>query len=98
MREKGDDRIRSATFLTTLVDFADPGELGVFMDEGQLAALESTMARRGYLDGAEMAASFNLLRASDLIWSFVINNYLMGKDPFPSALLYWTSDTPRQPP
>jgi polyhydroxyalkanoate synthase len=97
MREKGDDRIRSATFLTTLVDFADPGELGVFMDEGQLAALERTMARRGYLDGAEMAASFNLLRASDLIWSFVINNYLMGKDPFPFDLLYWNSDNTRMP-
>jgi polyhydroxyalkanoate synthase len=97
MGEKGDDRIRSATFLTTLVDFADPGELGVFMDEGQLAALERTMARRGYLDGAEMAASFNLLRASDLIWSFVINNYLMGKDPFPFDLLYWNSDNTRMP-
>jgi polyhydroxyalkanoate synthase len=97
MKGKGDDRIRSATFLTTLVDFADPGELGVFMDEGQLAALERTMARRGYLDGAEMAASFNLLRASDLIWSFVINNYLMGKDPFPFDLLYWNSDNTRMP-
>jgi polyhydroxyalkanoate synthase len=97
MREKGDDRVRSATFLTTLVDFADPGELGVFMDEEQLAALERTMARRGYLDGAEMAASFNLLRASDLIWSFVINNYLMGKDPFPFDLLYWNSDNTRMP-
>jgi polyhydroxyalkanoate synthase len=97
MREKGDDRVRSATFLTTLVDFADPGELGVFMDEERLAALERTMARRGYLDGAEMAASFNLLRASDLIWSFVINNYLMGKDPFPFDLLYWNSDNTRMP-
>ena len=87
MKEKDDDRIKSATFFTTLVDFTDPGELGVFMDEEQLAALEKTMAKRGYLDGAEMAASFNLLRASDLIWSFVINNYLLGKDPFPFDLL-----------
>ena len=97
MKEKGDDRIKSATFFTTLVDFTDPGELGVFMDEEQLAALEKTMAKRGYLDGAEMAASFNLLRASDLIWSFVINNYLLGKDPFPFDLLYWNSDNTRMP-
>jgi polyhydroxyalkanoate synthase subunit PhaC len=97
MKEKKDDRIKSATFFTTLVDFTDPGELGVFMDEVQLAALEKTMAKRGYLDGAEMAASFNLLRASDLIWSFVINNYLLGKDPFPLDLLYWNSDNTRMP-
>src|SRR3954453_4828339 len=97
MKETKDDRIKSATFFTTLVDFTDPGELGVFMDEAQLAALEKTMARRGYLDGAEMAASFNLLRASDLIWSFAINNYLLGKDPFPFDLLYWNSDNTRMP-
>jgi polyhydroxyalkanoate synthase len=97
MKEQGDERIKAATFFTTLVDFTDPGELGVFMDEQQLTALEKTMARRGYLDGAEMAASFNLLRASDLIWSFMINNYLLGKDPFPFDLLYWNSDNTRMP-
>src|SRR3954447_3180631 len=94
---KEDTRIKAATFLTTLVDFANPGELGVFMDEEQLAAIEKTMAKRGYLDGAEMAASFNMLRANDLIWSFVINNYLLGKDPFPFDLLYWNSDNTRMP-
>ncbi len=97
MKEQGDDRIKAATFFTTLVDFTEPGELGVFMDEQQLTALEKTMAKRGYLDGAEMAASFNLLRASDLIWSFMINNYLLGKDPFPFDLLYWNSDNTRMP-
>ena len=97
MKEKEDERIKAATFFTTLVDFTDPGELGVFMDEQQLAALEKIMAKRGYLDGAKMAASFNLLRASDLIWSFVINNYLLGKDPFPFDLLYWNSDSTRMP-
>ena len=97
MKAKGDDRIKSATFFTTLVDFADPGELGVFIDEEQLAAIEQKMAKRGYLDGAEMANSFNLLRATDLIWSFVINNYLLGKDPFPFDLLYWNSDSTRMP-
>jgi polyhydroxyalkanoate synthase len=97
MKEKGDDRIRATTFFTTLVDFTDPGELGVFIDEEQLAAMERAMAKRGFLDGAEMATTFNMLRATDLIWSFVINNYLLGKDPFPFDLLYWNSDNTRMP-
>ena len=97
MRDQGDDRIKAATFFTTLVDFKDPGELGVFIDEEQLAAMERSMAKRGYLDGAEMATTFNMLRANDLIWSFVINNYLLGKDPFPFDLLYWNSDSTRMP-
>jgi polyhydroxyalkanoate synthase subunit PhaC len=95
---KGDgDRIASATFLTTLVDFKEAGELTVFIDEEQLAALEEKMNERGYLEGAEMANTFNMLRANDLIWSFVINNYLLGKEPFPFDLLYWNSDSTRMP-
>ena len=97
MKHKRDTRIKAATFFTTLVDFQDPGELGVFIDEEQLASIERSMAKRGYLDGAEMATTFNMLRANDLIWSFVINNYLMGKDPFPFDLLYWNSDSTRMP-
>jgi polyhydroxyalkanoate synthase len=97
MKARGDDRIKAATFFTTLVDFTDPGELGVFIDEEQLAAMERNMAKRGFLDGAEMATTFNMLRATDLIWSFVINNYLLGKDPFPFDLLYWNSDSTRMP-
>ncbi|MEE8171624.1 MAG: class I poly(R)-hydroxyalkanoic acid synthase [Alphaproteobacteria bacterium] len=97
MAAGGDKRITSATFLATLVDFEDPGELGVFIDEEQLASLEKMMRAKGYLDGREMATTFNLLRANDLIWSFVINNYLMGKDPFPFDLLYWNSDSTRLP-
>ena len=97
MAAKRDSRIKAATFFTSLVDFKDPGELGVFIDEEQLAAIEAQMAKRGYLEGAEMANTFNLLRANDLIWSFVINNYLMGKDPFPFDLLYWNSDSTRMP-
>jgi polyhydroxyalkanoate synthase len=97
MDAQGDDRIKAATFFTSLVDFRDPGELGVFIDEEQLKAIEATMAERGYLEGAEMAKTFNLLRANDLIWSFVINNYLLGKDPFPFDLLYWNSDSTRMP-
>ena len=89
--------IESATFFTTMVDFEAPGELGVFIDEEQLALVEESMQETGYFDGAKMAEAFNLLRANDLIWSFVINNYLMGKDPFPFDLLYWNSDSTRMP-
>jgi polyhydroxyalkanoate synthase subunit PhaC len=94
---KRDRRIKAATFLASLTDFEDPGELGVFIDEEQLAAMDESMARRGYLEGREMATTFNMLRANDLIWSFVINNYLMGKEPFPFDLLYWNSDSTRMP-
>ena len=89
--------IESATFFTTMVDFEEPGELGVFIDEEQLALVEESMKEKGYFDGARMAEAFNLLRANDLIWSFVINNYLMGRDPFPFDLLYWNSDSTRMP-
>ena len=97
MSTKGDDRIASATFFTTMVDFEEAGELSVFIDEEQLAALEEKMNERGFLDGADMATTFNMLRANDLIWSFVVNNYLMGKEPFPFDLLYWNSDSTRMP-
>jgi len=91
-------RIGSATFFVSLLDFSDPGELGVFIDEEQVASLEKRMAAHGgYLEGSEMATTFNLLRANDLVWSFVINNYLLGKDPFPFDLLYWNSDSTRMP-
>ena len=94
---KRDRRIKAATFFASLVDFADPGELGVFIDEEQLAAMDAMMAEHGYLDGRHMATTFNMLRANDLIWSFVINNYLLGKEPFPFDLLYWNSDSTRMP-
>jgi polyhydroxyalkanoate synthase len=97
MAAKGDDRIKSATFFASMIDFAEPGELEVFIDEQQVAALEKKMQERGYLEGSEMAATFNMLRANDLIWSFVVNNYLLGKDPFPFDLLYWNSDSTRMP-
>ncbi|WP_413203774.1 PHA/PHB synthase family protein [Rhodospirillum sp. A1_3_36] len=90
-------RIASATHFTTMLDFTDPGELGVFIDDDSLDYLEEQMNKRGYLDGSEMAGTFNLLRANDLIWSFVVNNYLLGKDPFPFDLLYWNSDNTRMP-
>jgi polyhydroxyalkanoate synthase subunit PhaC len=97
MEAKDDKRIVSATYLTTMVDFAEAGELAVFIDEEQLSALETKMNKTGYLEGAEMSTTFNMLRANDLIWSFVVNNYLLGKDPFPFDLLYWNSDSTRMP-
>jgi polyhydroxyalkanoate synthase subunit PhaC len=97
MTAKGDDRFKSATYLVTMVDFAEAGELSVFIDEEQLAQLEDRMKQSGYLKGSEMATTFNMLRANDLIWSFVVNNYLLGKDPFPFDLLYWNADSTRMP-
>lgn len=97
MQAKKDKRIKSATFLATMIDFTEAGELGIFIDEEQLAALEEKMKGQGFLEGAHMATTFNMLRANDLIWSFVVNNYLMGKDPFPFDLLYWNSDSTRMP-
>ena len=97
MAVKKDKRIASATFFVTMMDFAEAGELGVFIDEEQLQALEEKMNQRGYLEGSEMATTFNMLRANDLIWSFVVNNYLLGNDPFPFDLLYWNADSTRMP-
>jgi polyhydroxyalkanoate synthase len=97
MAAKKDKRIVSATFMTSLVDFTRSGELEVFIDEDQVASLERKMSERGYLEGGEMATTFNMLRANDLIWSFVINNYLMGRDPFPFDLLHWNQDATRMP-
>ncbi|MEQ9640786.1 MAG: class I poly(R)-hydroxyalkanoic acid synthase [Alphaproteobacteria bacterium] len=98
MKAVGDDRVKAATFFTSLVDFAEPGELEIFIDDEQLRNLEERMDEQGgVLDGSAMATTFNMLRANDLIWSFVINNYLLGKDPFPFDLLYWNSDSTRMP-
>ncbi len=91
-------RIKSATFLAAQVDFSQAGDLKVFVDDEQLASMEQQMRESGgVLEGSRMAMTFNLLRANDLIWSFVVNNYLMGKEPVPFDLLYWNSDTTRMP-
>ena len=97
MKAQKDTRIVSATFFVSMMDFAEPGDLGVFIDEAQLCRLEEAMAERGYLEGQSMATTFNMLRSNDLIWWFVINNYLLGKEPFPFDLLYWNSDSTRMP-
>ncbi|MFV1850884.1 MAG: PHA/PHB synthase family protein [Thalassospira sp.] len=97
MAKVGDERIKSATFFTTLMDFEKSGELSVFVDDEQIKSLENKMSKEGYLDGRDMSMSFNMLRANDLIWSFVVSNYMLGKDPFPFDLLYWNSDSTRMP-
>ena len=98
MKATNDTRIAAATFFTALVDFENAGDLCIFIDEEQLKALEQRMADHGgILDGSAMSTTFNMLRANDLIWSFVINNYLKGKEPFPFDLLYWNSDSTRMP-
>lgn len=95
LAQEGDNRIKSATFFTTQVDFTHAGDLKVFVDEDQVAAVEKSMNEKGYLDGTKMATAFNMLRSGDLIWPYVINNYMRGKDPLPFDLLYWNADSTR---
>jgi polyhydroxyalkanoate synthase len=97
MAARSDKRIASATFFAAQVDFTHAGDLKVFVDEEQLQALEKKMAERGYLEGKKMANAFNMLRSNDLIWPYVINNYLKGQQPYPFDLLYWNSDSTRMP-
>jgi len=98
MAAKDDHRINSATLFTAQTDFTKAGDLLVFIDDEQLKALEDLMAEKGFLDGARMAATFNALRPKDLIWPYVVNNYLLGKQPFPFDLLFWNADSTRMPP
>ena len=93
----GDKRIVSATLFAAQVDFTYAGDLKVFVDEEQVAAIERRMAERGFLEAKSMATVFNILRSNDLLWPYVINNYLKGKAPFPFDLLYWNSDATRLP-
>ena len=90
---KRPERIKSATFFTTQVDFTYAGELLTFVDEAQIRSIEEMMAKQGYLPGSKMAGAFNMLRPNDLIWSYMVNNYLKGKSPPPFDLLYWNSDS-----
>jgi polyhydroxyalkanoate synthase len=92
---RGESVFNSATFLTTQVDFEKAGDLLVFIDDKQLGELEEIMAGRGYLDGSRMANVFNMMRPRDLIWPYIVNNYLLGKKPFPFDLLYWNQDSTR---
>lgn len=91
------DRIASATLTNTLVDFSEPGELGIFTDESSIARLEAKMGEAGYLDSKEMAGTFDWMRANDLIWSYVVSNWFMGKDPPAFDILAWNADSTRMP-
>ena len=92
---RGEEPFVSASFLATQIDFEHAGDLLLFTDSEQLAALSELMAERGYLDGSRMANVFNMLRPRDLIWPYIVNNYLLGKKPFPFDLLYWNQDSTR---
>jgi polyhydroxyalkanoate synthase len=97
MANVGDDRIASATLLTTQVDFEFAGDLKVLFDRDRIGGIEAEMERAGYLDGSKMANAFNVIRSNDLIWPYVVNNYMKGKEPFPFDLLYWNADATRMP-
>jgi polyhydroxyalkanoate synthase len=94
---KGDDRINSATFLNTLIDFSEPGALGAFSDPESVARIEGKMAKRGFLDSNEMSRTFDFMRANDLIWSYVASSWLMGEDPPAFDILAWNDDGTRMP-
>ncbi|MDE0615785.1 MAG: alpha/beta fold hydrolase [bacterium] len=93
----GDQPIHTATFLNTLTDFSDPGVLGAFTDEPTVAGLERKMADQGYLEASEMARTFDAIRANDLIFQYVVNNWLLGEDPPAFDLLAWNNDSTRMP-
>ena len=97
MAARKNDSINSATFLTTLTDFTDPGELSVFIDEQQVKQLTQKVDDEGLLNGRNLATAFNMLRSNDLVWSYVVNNYLKGQNPAPFDILYWNGDSTNLP-
>jgi polyhydroxyalkanoate synthase len=97
LSEKGDDRIGSLTLLNTLLDYSEPGVLGTFTDEKTVARLERKMAEKGVLEGSQMAGTFDILRANDLIFNYVVSNWLMGQDPPAFDILAWNGDSTRMP-
>lgn len=97
LKKRGDQSIQVATVIAAPVDFKEAGDLSVYVCEEQLKKLEKYVSKKGYLEGNAMINSFNLLRANDLIWSFYINNYLLGKDPIPFDMLHWNADAVRMP-
>ena len=96
MSKTGDKRVASTTFFTSQLDFEDAGELQVFVDEEILGVIDEEM-EDGYMPASKMADAFNMLRSNDLIWGYVVNNYMLGKDPFPFDLLYWNADSTAMP-
>lgn len=89
--------INSVSFITTLLDFKNPGEVSIFVNESSIAMIEQQMNSKGYFDGRYLSNSFSLLRANDLVWSFFVNNYLLGQTPMPFDLLYWNADPTNLP-
>lgn len=98
MQANNDTRIKAASYLTTMVDFSEAGDLQLFIDETLLKKLDQSLETTGYFKGSEMVTAFSVIRANDLIWSFVVNNYLLGKEPFPFDILYWNADATRLTP
>jgi len=94
---KGEDLVESVTFLATMLDFSEAGQIGLFVDEASVCQREATLGRGGILPGAELATVFSSLRANDLIWPYVVNNYLMGRSPAAFDLLYWNADSTNLP-
>jgi len=94
---KKQKRINSATLFAAQVDFSHAGDLMVFVDEERIKQLETHMKEQGYLEASRMANTFNLLRSNDLIWPYIVNNYMRGKKPLPFDILYWNSDATRMP-
>ncbi|NOU06866.1 MAG: class I poly(R)-hydroxyalkanoic acid synthase, partial [Hyphomicrobiaceae bacterium] len=94
---RGEDLYHSATFLVAQKDFTKAGELKIFIDDAQLEYIKKLMAEKGYLEGSRMATVFNMMRPKDLIWPYIVNNYMMGKKPIPFDLLYWNQDSTRMP-
>jgi polyhydroxyalkanoate synthase len=92
---RGEEPFRSVTFLTTQLDFSKAGDLLLFTNDSQLTSLQEMMAERGFLDGSRMANVFNMMRPRDLIWPYIVNNYMLGKRPFPFDLLFWNQDSTR---
>ncbi len=92
---RGEEPFRAVTFLTTQLDFSKAGDLLLFTNDDQLTSLQEMMSERGFLDGSRMANVFNMMRPRDLIWPYIVNNYLLGKKPFPFDLLYWNQDSTR---
>jgi polyhydroxyalkanoate synthase len=97
LKAKGDERIKSATYLTAMVDYSDVGDVGLFIDENGLESLEKRINERGYLDGKKVDVTFRTLRANDLVWSFFVNSYLLGQSPKPFDILYWNADSTNMP-
>jgi polyhydroxyalkanoate synthase len=94
---EGEDKVASVTLLATMLDFSDPGELGIFIDEQNVAAREAAIGKEGVLPGKDLSVAFSSLRANDLVWSYVVNNYLKGKQPEAFDLLYWNGDSTNLP-